>query len=56
MFWRRFELTAAHVRTPAIGKGRMKLIDRVTHFDPYGGPFKRGYIRAELDVTPDNGI
>jgi acyl transferase domain-containing protein/3-hydroxymyristoyl/3-hydroxydecanoyl-(acyl carrier protein) dehydratase len=47
-----FEM-AAHARTPAIAKGRMKLVDRVTLFDLKGGPFKRGYIRAEHDVTPD---
>ncbi len=49
-----YKIALAHVRTPTIPKGRMKLVDRVTHFDIKGGPFKRGYIRAEHDVKPDN--
>ena len=48
-----FEMAAAHVRSPAISGGKMKLVDRVVNFDVKGGPFKRGYIKAEHDVTPD---
>ena len=29
-----------------------RLLDRVTHFEPGGGPWRRGYLRAELDITP----
>ena len=34
--------------------GRMHLIDRVLKFDPYGGTFGKGLIRAEADVHPDD--
>ncbi len=34
--------------------GHMHLIDRVLTFDPYGGSFGRGMIRAEADVHPDD--
>jgi len=34
--------------------GRMKLIDRVTRFDPTGGRFGLGQLRAEADIHPDD--
>ncbi len=34
--------------------GRMHLIDRVLTFDPYGGTFGKGLIRAEADIHPDD--
>ncbi len=34
--------------------GQMKLIDRILSFDPYGGRFKTGIIRAEADIHPDD--
>ncbi len=34
--------------------GRMKLIDRVTRFEPKGGRFGLGKIRAEADIHPDD--
>jgi len=34
--------------------GRMRLIDRVLTFDPYGGAFGKGMIRAEADVHPQD--
>jgi acyl transferase domain-containing protein/3-hydroxymyristoyl/3-hydroxydecanoyl-(acyl carrier protein) dehydratase len=46
--------TAAHVRTPRIGAGRMLRFDTVTALDPAGGPLDRGYLRAEATVTPDD--
>ena len=49
-----FELAAAHQRTPKIPSGRMQLIDRTTAFDPTGGPWGRGYLRAEFDVPTDS--
>ncbi|MDY6821517.1 MAG: beta-ketoacyl synthase N-terminal-like domain-containing protein [Deferribacterota bacterium] len=52
-FGQGYEKTKLHEKSPTIPKGRMNLVDRVTHFDISGGPFKRGYIRAEYDVTPD---
>ena len=48
-----FERADAHTRTPTIAGGRMRLLDEVTHFDPTGGPWKRGYLRATLGLTPD---
>jgi len=34
--------------------GRMKLIDRILTFDPKGGHFGLGLIRAEADIHPDD--
>ena len=48
-----FEMAAAHQRTPTIPDGRMRLIDTVPEFDPDGGPWQRGYLRAEADVPVD---
>jgi 3-oxoacyl-(acyl-carrier-protein) synthase/3-hydroxymyristoyl/3-hydroxydecanoyl-(acyl carrier protein) dehydratase len=45
---------ASHVRTPTLPDGRMLLLDRVTTLDPQGGPWGRGYLRAELDLTGEN--
>ncbi len=46
--------TQAHVRTPRIGNGRMQLLDQVPEFDPVGGPWRRGYLRAETPIRPDD--
>ena len=45
-----FELAASHTRTPNTPAGRLKLIDHVPLFDPEGGPWGRGYLRAEAHV------
>ena len=45
------ERPQAHVRTPRIGDGRMLLLDEVTAVDPGGGPWQRGYLRAETAVN-----
>jgi 3-hydroxymyristoyl/3-hydroxydecanoyl-(acyl carrier protein) dehydratase len=34
--------------------GRMRLIDRILRFDPYGGRYGRGMIQAEADIHPDD--
>ena len=47
-----FERAKTHTRSPRIPEGRMLLQDRVTELDPAGGPWGRGYLRAELDVKP----
>lgn len=47
-----FELARTHTRSPAIHGGRMLLLDRVTELDQQGGPWQRGYLRAELDIDP----
>ncbi|MBF5094352.1 hypothetical protein F1643_07525 [Azospirillum sp. INR13] len=48
-----FELAGSHQRTPAIPQGRMRLIDSVSAFEPQGGPWGRGYLRAESHVPAD---
>jgi len=48
-----FELAACHTRTPTLPGGRLKLIDHVPVFDPEGGPWGRGYLRAESHVPVD---
>jgi 3-oxoacyl-(acyl-carrier-protein) synthase/3-hydroxymyristoyl/3-hydroxydecanoyl-(acyl carrier protein) dehydratase/1-acyl-sn-glycerol-3-phosphate acyltransferase len=49
-----WESTQAHVRTPRIATGRMLLLDEVTGFDPAGGPWGRGYLRAETLIAADD--
>ncbi|MEQ1507287.1 MAG: 3-hydroxyacyl-[acyl-carrier-protein] dehydratase FabA, partial [Myxococcota bacterium] len=41
-----------HVRTPRIAPPPMSFWQRVTALDATGGPWKRGYFRAEQDVAP----
>ncbi|HWT14626.1 MAG TPA: beta-ketoacyl synthase N-terminal-like domain-containing protein, partial [Patescibacteria group bacterium] len=48
-----FEFASTHTRTPGVAAGRMLLLDRVTHLEANGGPWQRGYLRAELDIHPD---
>ena len=48
-----FEFTGTHTRTPHIASDQMLLLDRVTALDLDGGPWQRGYLRAELDIHPD---
>ncbi len=49
-----WERTRTHVRTPKITKGRTQFLREVTEFDPRGGPWGRGYLRAETPVSPDD--
>jgi 3-hydroxymyristoyl/3-hydroxydecanoyl-(acyl carrier protein) dehydratase len=49
-----FELADVHTRTPSIQGGRMQLVDEVEELDPEGGPWRRGYLRARLALTPDH--
>jgi 3-hydroxymyristoyl/3-hydroxydecanoyl-(acyl carrier protein) dehydratase len=48
-----FAATASHMRTPSIPGGRLRLFDTVAEFDPNGGPWGRGYLRAVGEVRPD---
>ena len=48
-----FERAQTHTRSPRILGGRMLLQDRVTYLEQQGGPWGRGYLRAEFDVQPD---
>ncbi len=47
-----FERAQTHTRSPAIHQGSMLLLDRITALASAGGPWQRGYLRAELDITP----
>jgi len=47
-----FEFARTHSRSPSIHGGRMLLLDRVTSLELRGGPWQRGYLRAELDIDP----
>lgn len=49
-----FELGQTHVRSPAIQRDRMRLIDEVALFDATGGPWRRGYLRATTAIHPDD--
>jgi 3-hydroxymyristoyl/3-hydroxydecanoyl-(acyl carrier protein) dehydratase len=51
-FGRGFELARAHKDSPRIPERHMQLFDEVVDFDPRGGPWKRGYLRAELTLAP----
>ncbi|GAY14799.1 hypothetical protein MSZK_15250 [Mycobacterium sp. shizuoka-1] len=48
-----FERAAAHTRTPSLPKGKLRLIDEIAEFDPDGGPWGRGYLRATAAVPRD---
>ena len=48
-----FEMAAAHTRTPSTPSGQLRLIDEVAEFDPDGGPWGRGYLRATAAVPKD---
>ena len=47
-----FELARTHTRSPRVQSGDMLLLDRVTACEPRGGPWGRGYLKAELDIDP----
>jgi len=52
-FGSEFALSDTHTATPRIPEGRLNFLEQVTVFDPTGGPWKRGYLRAETLLTPD---
>lgn len=52
VFGRSHLLAATHTWTPRPAGGRLRFLDRVT-LDPDGGPWGRGYLRAEQDIRPD---
>jgi 3-hydroxymyristoyl/3-hydroxydecanoyl-(acyl carrier protein) dehydratase/1-acyl-sn-glycerol-3-phosphate acyltransferase len=49
-----FEYSRTHTQSPAIQSGQMLLLDEVSAFDPSGGPWGRGYLRAESAVHADD--
>ncbi|MDZ4777152.1 MAG: beta-ketoacyl synthase N-terminal-like domain-containing protein [Alphaproteobacteria bacterium] len=48
-----FERAAAHTRTPSLPDGRLQLLDKVSEFEPHGGPWGRGYLRARAHAPTD---
>ncbi|MCB9660085.1 MAG: 1-acyl-sn-glycerol-3-phosphate acyltransferase [Sandaracinaceae bacterium] len=51
-FGQGYERLLTHNRTPKVQAGDMLFLDEVTHFDPQGGPWKRGYLRATQAIAP----
>jgi 3-hydroxymyristoyl/3-hydroxydecanoyl-(acyl carrier protein) dehydratase/malonyl CoA-acyl carrier protein transacylase len=49
-----YEAARTHVASPRLQGGRFLLIDRVTELDGAGGPWRRGYVRAELALSPES--
>ena len=49
-----FERILTHVRTPGIAKDELFLLDQVQAFEPTGGPWGRGYLRATQILSPDD--
>ncbi|MDT7787745.1 MAG: hypothetical protein QOF58_6164 [Pseudonocardiales bacterium] len=49
-----WSVTRSHSRTPRIDDGRMLFLGEVTDFDVEGGPWQRGYLRAETRIRPDD--
>jgi acyl transferase domain-containing protein/3-hydroxymyristoyl/3-hydroxydecanoyl-(acyl carrier protein) dehydratase len=48
-----FERAASHTRTPRMPSADRALLGEVVAFEPNGGPWGRGYLRAERTVSPD---
>ena len=48
-----FEMSCTHTRTPNTPDGRLQLLDHIPEWDPTGGPWGRGYLRAEAQVPVD---
>ena len=46
--------TQTHTRTPRIQAGEMLFLNGPLTLDPKGGPWKRGYLRCEVDIHPDD--
>ena len=49
-----FELAKTHTLTPGIQRGDMLFLKDIPVFDPTGGPWGRGYMRVEVDISPDD--
>jgi acyl transferase domain-containing protein/3-hydroxymyristoyl/3-hydroxydecanoyl-(acyl carrier protein) dehydratase/1-acyl-sn-glycerol-3-phosphate acyltransferase len=48
-----YEPALSHTRTPKIQSGPMMLLEQVSAFEPQGGPWGRGYLRVENDLSGD---
>ena len=49
-----FELTQTHTRSPAIQNDKMLLVGHIGAFDPKGGPWGRGYLKAVTPIASDD--
>jgi acyl transferase domain-containing protein/3-hydroxymyristoyl/3-hydroxydecanoyl-(acyl carrier protein) dehydratase/1-acyl-sn-glycerol-3-phosphate acyltransferase len=49
-----YERALSHVRTPRVQEGKMLFLREVSAFDPQGGPWGRGYLRAEAPIAADD--
>ena len=49
-----FEYLQTHNRTPKIQNGKMQFLHRITDCRTDGGPWGRGYLRAEQDISSDD--
>ncbi|WP_263705941.1 hotdog family protein [Shouchella tritolerans] len=48
-----YEKASSHTRSPRIQSGEMLMIDEVECFDPQGGPWGLGYLKAKKALKPD---
>ena len=46
--------TKTHTRTPTIQSGNMLFLRSDVHVDPTGGPWKRGYLKTTVTISPDD--
>ncbi len=53
-FGENFSFANTHTRTPTIPQGDQLLIDEVTELNISGGPWGRGYLKAERKISPDD--
>lgn len=49
-----FYMAQPHTLTPRIQSGDMLFLKDIPVFDPKGGPWGRGYMRVEVDISPDD--
>lgn len=48
-----YELAKTHTWPPRVAGGKMRFIDHISDFSFDGGPWGRGYLRAEQYISPD---
>ncbi|MEU7478420.1 beta-ketoacyl synthase N-terminal-like domain-containing protein [Lentzea sp. NPDC042327] len=49
-----WNLARTHIRSPRLGEGPMRLLSRVVSHDASGGPWGKGYVKAETSISPDD--
>jgi 3-oxoacyl-(acyl-carrier-protein) synthase/3-hydroxymyristoyl/3-hydroxydecanoyl-(acyl carrier protein) dehydratase/1-acyl-sn-glycerol-3-phosphate acyltransferase len=49
-----FEAARTHVRSPRIPADRLLLLDEIVVIDTAGGPWRRGYVSARLEIKPEH--